>query len=63
MSIIVQALLEQKNIKLPSKNKIIKARDAFVLVGTNNNFPVRDLYMLDQQDRDNTLHLGMVKEP
>ncbi len=60
---VVQALLNRSEVYLPDKNLKLESEEVFVMVSSNENYQVRDLYMMYDQERDANFHLDIVKEP
>ncbi len=60
---LVNALLDWSPVRLTGKYQIIMPEEAFIMVESSDNLPIRDLYTLDNRDRDDRFHLDMVKEP
>ncbi len=63
VSVLVEALLNNSPAHLDNKKCPMVPNNAFVLVSNENDFPIRDLYLLNQQEKDESFPLDMVKEP
>ncbi len=62
MTSIVFALVDGSQHELHVKNRTVSLEDAFVLVNNLDKVPVRDLFGLDDQAKDDSFHLDSVKE-
>ncbi len=56
-------MIEGSEVNLTAKNMTLKAEEVFLLLNTGNELPLRDLYTIGDQDKDDSFHLDIVKEP
>ncbi len=56
-------MVDRSEVNLKVKNKTLNPKEVFLLISTGNELPLRDLYTLDDPDKDDSFHLDIVKEP
>ncbi len=60
---LLESMISQTDFKVTGKNMTIRPEKSFLLISSLANFPIRDLHMINDLDKDDSFHLDSVKEP